>query len=128
MLNTVILQGRLTANPELRTTPSGISVTAFSIAVDDSHSKDKTYFFEIVAWRNTAEFICKYFTKGQMILISGELQERKYQDRDGNNRKAVEVVASQVNFCGKKEETRQETSSYEENDYMDFFNDQDLPF
>lgn len=108
-MNKAILMGRLTATPELKQTSSGISVTSFSLAVDRPYKTQEgekiTDFLSCVAWRNTAEFICKYFTKGQMIALEGEIQTRKYTDRDGNSRTAVEVVASQVYFAGGKRQT-----------------------
>ena len=99
MFNLVILTGRLTADPELKTTPNGVSVTSFSIAVERRYRQGEERqadFINIVAWRSSAEFICKYFKKGSMIGIEGAIQTRKYQDRDGNNRTAFEVVANNV--------------------------------
>ena len=108
-LNSVVLMGRLTEIPELKTTPSGISVTSFSIAVDKKYQPQgeerQAYFIPIVAWRNHAEFITKYFRKGQMIGIEGEIQTRKYQDKNGNNRTAFEVIVNHVTFCGSKSES-----------------------
>ena len=109
MLNVAIIMGRMVADPELRTTQSGISVTSFRIAVDRPYSsKDsgqrQADFIDIVAWRNTAEFVCKYFAKGQMIALQGRIQTRSYEDKQGNKRTAVEVVADNVNFCGSKQE------------------------
>ena len=104
-LNKVILGGRLTANPELKQTGNGVAVTSFTIAVDRKYSKDsekKADFITIVAWRQTAEFICKYFTKGSAIIICGELQTRSWKDADGKNRYATEVVASEVSFAESK--------------------------
>lgn len=101
MFNLVVLTGRLAADPELKTTPSGVSVTSFSIAVSRPYRKDKeqeTDFINIVAWRQTAEFITHYFTKGSLIGIEGSIQTRKYQDKNGNNRTAFEVVANNVDF------------------------------
>ncbi|MEE1054531.1 MAG: single-stranded DNA-binding protein, partial [Acutalibacteraceae bacterium] len=89
MFNLVVLTGRLTADPELKTTPNGISVTSFSIAVDRryrSGEERQTDFINIVAWRTSAEFICKYFKKGNLIGIEGSIQTRRYQDKNGNNR------------------------------------------
>ena len=91
MFNLVVLTGRLTADPELKTTPNGISVTSFSVAVSRpyrSGEEAQTDFINIVAWRQRAEFICKYFTKGSMIGIEGSIQTRKYTDKNGNNRTA----------------------------------------
>ena len=89
MFNLVVLTGRLTADPELKTTPNGTSVTSFSIAVDRryrSGEERQTDFINIVAWRTSAEFICKYFKKGSLIGIEGSIQTRRYQDKNGNNR------------------------------------------
>lgn len=106
MLNRAILMGRLTADPEHKQTPSGISVTSFSIAVDRNFSsKDGTRatdFINIVAWRQTADFICKYFSKGRMIAIEGSIQTRNYEDKQGNKRTAFEVVADQAFFADSK--------------------------
>lgn len=106
MYNKVILVGRLTADPELRQTPNGVSVASFSIAVNRSYSSKsgerQADFIDIVAWRNTAEFICRYFSKGKAILIEGELQTRTYVDKQGQNRKAWEVVASGAHFVESK--------------------------
>jgi single-strand DNA-binding protein len=141
--NKVILQGRLTEVPELKKTPSDIYVTSFSIAVDRKMKlgeEKKTNFINIVAWRSTAEFICKYFNKGNQILICGELQTRNYEDKQGNKRVAVEVVASEVAFCGTKnentdnftQETRNastsENSALEQAKFEDVNPDDDLPF
>lgn len=101
MLNHITLMGRLVANPELRTTNSGIKVTSMRIAVDRDYSKEKeTDFFDIVAWRGTAEFVCRYFTKGKPILVDGSLRTRKWTDKEGNNRIAFEIHAENVYFAG----------------------------
>ena len=105
MFNIAILTGRLTADPELKTTQSGVSFTNFSIAVQrkyKSGEEPETDFIKITAWRSSAEFICKYFQKGSMIGIEGTIQTRKYQDNDGNNRTAFEVVANNVQFVETK--------------------------
>ena len=108
MLNKAILMGRLTADPELKQTTTGLSVVSFSIAINrnfkNKNGENETDFINIVAWRQTAEFVSKYFAKGSMIAIEGAIQVRKYQDKDGNNRTAFEVVADQVHFCGGKEQ------------------------
>ena len=102
MLNQVALMGRLTAEPELRHTPSNVSVTTFTLAVNRSYVKQgaerQTDFIDIVAWRNTAEFICKYFKKGQMMAVEGTIQTRTYTDKEGKNRKAFEILANNVYF------------------------------
>jgi len=104
-MNIAVLMGRMTSTPELKTTPNGVSVTSFSIAVDRGYGDNKqTDFINLVAWRQTAEFVCKYFTKGSRIAIEGSIQTRKYQDRDGNNRTAFEVVANNVHFVDSKKD------------------------
>ena len=109
MLNCAIIMGRLTADPELKTTTNGISVTSFTVAVDRNYQKPgqerQTDFINVVAWRQTAEFVARYFRKGQMIAVQGSIQVRGYEDRNGNKRTAVEIVAETVSFCGSKAET-----------------------
>ena len=106
MLNVVAIMGRLVADPELRTTPQGTSVTTFRIACDRNFARQgeqrQADFLDVVAWRQQAEFVCKYFQKGSLIAINGSLQTRSYQDKNGNNRTAVEIVADQINFAGSK--------------------------
>ena len=105
MLNSVIIMGRLTADPELRTTTSNISVTSFTVAVDRNYKNGderQTDFINCVAWRSTADFISRYFSKGRMIAVQGSLQTRNYEDKKGNKRIAVEVIADNVSFCGDK--------------------------
>lgn len=108
MLNRVILMGRLVSDPELKTTANGVSVTSFRIAVDRSYVKSgeerKADFFDIVCWRSSAEFVCRYFGKGSMIAVDGQLQSRTYQAKDGTNRYVVEVVADSVSFTGERRE------------------------
>ena len=102
MLNVVVLSGRLTTDPELKTTANGISVCSFSIAVERrfKSGEERQYdFINIDTWRSSAEFVSKYFKKGQMIAIRGSIQTRRYQDKDGNNRTAFEVVADDVQFA-----------------------------
>ena len=102
MLNKIFIMGRLTRDPELRRTQSGTPVTSFSLAVDrdfKSQSGEKeTDFIDVVAWRSTAEFVAKYFTKGRMAVVEGRLQIRDWQDKDGNKRRSAEVVADNVYF------------------------------
>ena len=106
MLNVAAIVGRLSADPELRHTASGVAVTSFTLAVDRSYAKAgterQTDWIDVVAWRSTAEFICKYFTKGQMMAVTGSIQTRSYEDRSGNKRKAVEIQANDVSFVGPK--------------------------
>ena len=104
-MNQVTLMGRLTRDPELRHTQSGIPVASFSLAVDrrfGSKENRETDFIDIVAWRHTAEFVSKYFTKGRMCAVSGSLQIRQWQDKEGNNRRTAEVIAEQIYFAGDK--------------------------
>ncbi len=108
MYNKVILMGRITKDIELKTTPSGLSVTSFGIAVDRPSGKDKeraTDFIDCVAWRQTAEFISRFFGKGKAILIEGKLQTRSYTDKNGTAHKVVEVVVDQAAFTGEKRQT-----------------------
>ena len=144
MLNCIVIMGRLTADPELKTTASGLSVTTFCVAVDRSYARPgeekQTDFINVVAWRKTAEFVTKYFHKGSMIAVQGSLQSRKYEDKNGNPRTAFEVVANDVNFCGSKAESSAQnpnfggaadTSSYSNAKAEDFSavtDDDDLPF
>ena len=107
MLNRIILMGRLARDPELRHTQTGTPVASFRLAVDrdfqDKNTAEKaTDWIDVVAWRNTAEFVCKYFTKGQMMAVTGSIQTRSYEDRSGNKRKAVEIQANDVSFVGSK--------------------------
>ena len=105
-MNSICLLGRLTADPELRTTQTGIAVTGFKVAVDRSYTpkgqEKQVDFIPVQAWRQTAEFVCKYFRKGQRIALTGSLQTRSYTDRDGNKRTAYEVVADNVFFAESK--------------------------
>ena len=106
MLNKIVVMGRLTRDPELRRTQSGLSVTSFSVACDrdfKSQSGEKeTDFIDIVAWRQTAEFVCKYFSKGRMAVVEGRLQIRDWQDNNGNKRRSAEIVADNVYFGDSK--------------------------
>ena len=114
MLNVCTLMGRLTADPEFRTTQSGVTVASFTLAVERDFSTDgkkETDFVSCVAWRQTGEFVSKYFTRGQMAIVTGRLQSRKWQDRDGNNRTNWEVNADRVYFGEAK---KRESSAFEE--------------
>ena len=106
MLNKIFIMGRLTRDPELRRTQSGTAVTSFSLAVDrdfKSQSGEKeTDFIDVVAWRSTAEFVAKYFTKGRMAVVEGRLQIRDWKDREGNNRRSAEVIADNVRSRGRQ--------------------------
>lgn len=106
MLNVVAIMGRLVADPELRTTHNGNNVCSFRIACDRNYTAQgqerQTDFIDIVSWRNQAEFVAKYFQKGSLIAVDGSLQTRQYQDKNGNKRTAVEVVANNISFAGAK--------------------------
>lgn len=130
MINNVILMGRMVADAEIRTTNTGKSVANFRIAVDRAYSKgdDKQAdFITIVAWEKTADFISKYFKKGSMIALRGEIQTRNYEDSNGNKRTAVEVLAREVSFCGGKNESAS-ASSAPAPDYEEIEDGEDLPF
>ena len=115
MLNRAILMGRLVADPELRQTPNGVSVCSFRIAVDRNYSsrggERQADFIDIVAWRQSAEFVSKYFNKGKMIIVEGSIQTRSYEDKNGNKRTAVEVVADNVQF-GESKSASSSSQSY----------------
>ena len=145
MLNISVLMGRLVADPELRHTSNDIAVTSFTIAVDRDYQKAgadrQADFIDIVAWRSTAEFVCKYFRKGQLIAVKGSIQTHTYQDKDGNKRKAFEIVADKVSFCGSKSDSAENaTRSYQPatgpapdvnpspGDFQEIPTDDDLPF
>ena len=136
MFNLVVLTGRITADPELKTTTNGTNVTTFSIAVERSYrsgEERQTDFINIVAWRKTAEFITKYFKKGNLIGIEGSIQTRRYQDKNGSNRTAFEVIANNVQFVESKREAGAEGASFSNADVNDFaemdtVDDSDLPF
>lgn len=148
MLNSVILMGRLTADPELRHTPNDIPVTSFTLAVNRSYAKAgtdrSTDFIDIVAWRGTAEFVSRYFSKGQLVAVEGSIQTRTYQDKEGKNRKVFEVIANNVHFAESKRDTASNTSNIDSNfstgnignsfengnidDFKEIPMDDDLPF
>ena len=140
MLNCVTLMGRLTADPEIRTTTTGKEVATFSIAVDRSYAKAgeqrQTDFINIVAWESTATFISRYFGKGSMIAIQGSIQTRNYEDKNGNKRTAFEVIAREVSFCGSKNETGSAPAQATPTqiapnldvDFEEIEDDSDLPF
>ncbi len=136
--NRTILVGNLVADPELKTTQGGVSVTRFRIAVARRFARPdaevKADFFDIVAWRTTAEFVCRHFTKGQPILVSGTLQNRTWTDSDGNKRYATEVIADEVSFVERKGdnasgEAAPSAPAYGDTSGMeDLSNDDELPF
>ncbi|MBQ4153891.1 MAG: single-stranded DNA-binding protein [Clostridia bacterium] len=145
MLNVVVLTGRLTADPELKTTESGVSLCYFSIAVERRYRSGEDRiadFINITAWRSSAEFVSKYFKKGQMIAIEGSIQTRRYQDKEGKNRTAFEVVANNVQFAdfGKRDNNSSADVSVDGEDPLQTFqnslpdfsqlvdSDDDVPF
>ena len=140
MLNHITIMGRLTKDPEMRRTGSGVAVTSFTIACDrdfGQNGQKETDFIEVTAWRNTAEFVSKYFTKGRMAVVYGRLQIRKWKDKDGNDRKTAEVVADNVYFGDSKKDDSnsynaapsQANNNYSANNF-DMLEDEDsqLPF
>ena len=143
MINMVALMGRLTYEPELRKTPSDVSVLRFQVACDRSYQRAgaerQADFIDCVAWRQTAEFISRYFHKGSMIAVEGTIQTSNYTDKNGNNRKQIEVLANNVSFCGSKSESGgsmdiepESAAKYSNTDNSDFEeivdDDDDLPF
>lgn len=121
MLNHITIMGRLTKDPELRYTKKGTPVASFTLAVDRDFGESQTDFIDIVVWRSTAEFAGKYFSKGRMAVVSGRLQLRDWQDKDGNKRRSAEVVADSVYFGDSKKDTDNQsdapTGGYSEPDY-----------
>jgi single-strand DNA-binding protein len=112
MLNHITIMGRLTKDPELRRTGSGVAVASFTVAADRDFGEKETDFIECVAWRQTGEFVSKYFTKGRMAVVSGRLQFRSWTDKDGNKRKTAEVVADNVYFGDSKKDESNDQSGY----------------
>lgn len=113
MLNHITIMGRLTKDPELRRTGSGVAVTSYTVAVDRDFGQDgkkETDFIDCVAWRQTGEFVSKYFTKGSMIVVSGRLQIRSWTDKDGSKRRTAEVVADNVYFGDSKKSESSDTN------------------
>lgn len=110
MYNHIGVMGRLVSDPELKTTQSGTSVTSFRVAVErnyaDKEGNRQADFLDVVAWRGTAEFVCRYFGKGSLVMVEGQLQSRTYQAKDGSNRYVVEIVASSVYFTGERRDNQ----------------------
>lgn len=138
MINNVVLMGRICHKPELKNTQSGVEVLSFTIAVERKFSKKgeerETDFIDCQAWRQTAVFISTYFDKGSMIAVTGSLQTRSYEDKNGNKRKAFEVVVDNASFCGSKSESSNSTAtaavkaSNPDVDFDEIEDDDDLPF
>lgn len=133
-LNCAIIMGRLIAKPELRTTTSGIAVTSFCVAVDRNYVKEgeerQTDFINVVAWRQSAAFVTRYFEKGQMISVKGAIQTRNYEDKNGNKRTVVEIVADSISFCGDKKKDNSENASVPQSftELPTDIDDEGLPF
>lgn len=133
-MNICILIGRLTADPELRSTQSGLSVVQFTVAVDRDYQKQgeerQADFVNCVAWRQTAEFISRYFGKGKMIAVEGSIQTRSYEDKHGNKRTAVEVIVNKAHFTGEKQERKIEPDEIdlEYSREPDVLSDDGIPF
>ena len=132
-LNKVILGGRLTADPELKAIPQGVSVTTFSIAVNRKGKDAQTDFINCVAWRQTADFICRFFKKGSSICISGSVQTRSYEDKQGNKRTVTEIIADEAYFVdGKNDNAASEqgapTFTAAQANFEEASGDDDLPF
>lgn len=132
MINSVVLMGRLTADPELKYTQTGVEVCGFCIAVERRYQskagEKQTDFINIAAWRQTAAFVCKYFHKGQMIAVEGSIQTRSYDDKNGNKRSVTEVIADNISFCGSKSDNTAVSSTVSEPDIPIDTNEDDLPF
>lgn len=134
MLNKVFMQGRLVADPELRHTPNGVAVASFRIAVDrdfkDKSGERQADFVNVIAWRATAEFVSKFFSKGRMAIVEGKLQSRNYEDKDGNKRYALEVVADNVYFGdSKKDQAAEKEPEFQPPQFTEYQDDDgDLPF
>ena len=134
MFNIIVLSGRLTDDPELKSTNSGLSVCNFTVANDVGYGDNKkTNFVNVTCWRGKAEFVCKHFKKGNMIGIEGQLQVRKYQDNDGKDRYSTEVVANNIQFMEKKQEQNQPSDAFnnfvdQNKDIANFIDDDFVPF
>ena len=131
MLNSIILMGRMCADPELKSTPQGVPVCSFSIAVDrdyTSGTEKQTDFINIVTWRQAAEFVSRYFAKGRMIIVKGSMQSHKWQDKDGNSRLSWEVVADRVWYGDSKKNNEPDNEPAQEQAPPAAVTDDDLPF
>ena len=134
MLNKVFTQGRLVADPELRHTPNGVAAASFRIAVDrdfkDKSGERQADFVNVIAWRATAEFVSKFFSKGRMAIVEGKLQSRNYEDKDGNKRYALEVVADNIYFGDSKRDQKPEKEpEFQPPQFTEYQDDDgDLPF
>lgn len=125
-MNTCVLMGRLTRDPEKRYTADNTPVTSFSIAVN--RDKDRSDFFNCIAWRKTADFVSTYFAKGDMIAVCGRIQNRDWTDKNGNARRSTEIVADSVSFCGGKKDKLDQKEAYERATLAPVEDDGQLPF
>lgn len=131
MTNFIVIHGRLTADPELRQTQSGVSVCNFSVAVDRAYKQGEEKvadFFNIVCWRGLADMVAKCFSKGKEIVVSGSMQSRKWVDNDGSNRISWVIVADTVDFCGSKSSATDAPKATAKSDFKDIPEDEDMPF
>lgn len=139
MLNHITIMGRMTADPEMRVTPTGTNVATFTLACErdfkNNNGEKETDFINVTCWRNTADFVCNYFGKGRMAVVSGRLQMRSYTDKDGNKRKAAEIVAENVYFADSKNDSGNQKNEYAQNltaqnanSFVPVADDEDLPF
>lgn len=138
-LNHITIMGRMTADPEMRVTPTGTHVATFTLACErdfkNNNGEKETDFINVTCWRNTADFVCNYFGKGRMAVVSGRLQMRSYTDKDGNKRKAAEIVAENVYFADSKNDSGNQKNEYAQNlqpqnanSFVPVADDEDLPF
>ena len=135
MLNKAILMGRLVRDPEMRRTQSNTAFASFTLAIDrdrkDADGNKQTDFIDCVAWSYTAEFLCKYFTKGSMAVVCGRIQSRNWEDKNRNKRTSIEVNGDEINFGESKKQVASKTSQVDANgfdDVSDTFDDSDVPF
>ncbi len=129
-MNNIVIKGRLTKDPEMKVMQSGKNVVNFSVAVNRRFNRDIADFFDCVAWNKTADIIANHFTKGREILLSGEMQQRQWQDKEGNNRYTWELLVDSVEFCGSKPDTSDNTATPQNGDIDNFIpvENADLPF
>ena len=128
-MNIQIIKGRLTSDVEVKNTTNGTVVSNFGVAVNRRFNKEQADFFDVEAWRQTGEFVSKYFSKGQEILIRGSMQQDRYEDKEGNKRVRWKLVADEVHFCGSKADNRGETANDEADfEEIDEAEDGTLPF
>lgn len=125
-INSCVLMGRLTRDPEKRYTANNTPVTSFAIAVD--RDQEHTDFFNCTAWRKTADFVSTYFAKGDMIAVRGRIQNRDWTDKNGNARRSTEIVADEVSFCGSKKDKPDQKEAYERANLAEVEDDGQLPF